>query len=50
MRQLSKQLIRNGQPFELIDGDTLQFIYNVYENIFSENDKEEVLVVSVIGV
>ena len=48
MRQLSKQLIRNGQPLELIDGDTLQFISNIYENI--QNDKEEVLVVSVIGV
>jgi len=50
MRQLSKQLIRNGQPLELIDGDTLQFISNIYENIYSESDKEEVLVVSVIGV
>ena len=49
MRQLSKQLIRNGQPLELIDGDTLQFISNIYENIYSD-DKEEVLVVSVIGV
>ena len=36
MKKLTKQLITNGQPIELIDGDTLRFISNLYENMHQE--------------
>eukprot|EP00347_Sterkiella_histriomuscorum_P019938 403339726 len=37
-----------GQPFEVIDGNNLQFIQEVYDKIH-ENSDEDILVVSVIG-
>lgn len=33
LKKLTKQLISNGQPIELIDGDTLRFISNTYDNL-----------------
>lgn len=35
---------------EIIDGDTLKFISNIYEKLYQPSDKEEILVVSVVGV
>jgi len=48
-KDYSDQLIKTAQPFELIDGDTLQFVSDIYEKIFSKDDKEDLLVVSVMG-
>ena len=34
----SKQLIKTGQPIELIDGDSLSFISDIYDKIYNKDD------------
>eukprot|EP00347_Sterkiella_histriomuscorum_P024480 403330967 len=46
--ELCYQLIDNTQPFEVIDGNNLSFVSDVYEDLF-KNHNDEVFVVSVIG-
>eukprot|EP00347_Sterkiella_histriomuscorum_P023277 403335263 len=47
-QQLCKLQQIQGQPFEVIDGNNLQFIHGVYDKIH-ENSNEDIIVVSVIG-
>jgi len=45
-----RQLIGSSQPFEVIDGDTLDFVSEVYKVLFADaDDKMKTLVVSVVG-
>ena len=39
----------SAQPFELVDGDTLNFISDIYPDVFNNNDNEDLLVVCVLG-
>jgi pantothenate kinase-related protein Tda10 len=42
--------ISQGQPFEIIDGNNLQFIKEVYQRILIDKMQDDnILVVSVIG-
>jgi hypothetical protein len=38
-----------AQPFELIDGDTLNFPTDIYQEIFQNYDQDDLLVVCVLG-
>ena len=35
-QQLVKHFENTGQPFELVDGDTLNFVADTYQNLFDE--------------
>jgi hypothetical protein len=47
-KQLVMNLKNTGNPFEIIDGDNLNFISNFYPELFS-NDDSEIFVFSIIG-
>ena len=49
IKDISEWQMNYGQPIELIDGDNLQHIKNHYEYICREIDREDILIVSVVG-
>lgn len=44
-----EQLMRNGEAFELIDGENLEFKGNFIKEIIGKAEKDKVIVVAVIG-